>query len=471
MSTKGRITYRFDKQSGARMEPRPEQRRASDANAVPYFQEELKFSSEIGTWNSPFQNDAYALEQLIREADGQVPSQRPSKGRLPESRDHSDRAFRAEEPAFPEIPAENIILLGDEEGESQFEADVHPYAKRVSSPNVIDMYPQIEIEHEHYHSGGKRIASMPIGKMQSGSGRRPAQGPSWFKVFASVAGAIATGALFGYFVLTLFTGGSSGDLPADNQGSVPTIGANATGGGAKATDSSDGNQSATGTNATGAGSTGAGTALNGQGTAVKVKVPAASYYMLQYGVFSNEDGLNAAASELRAKGLAAASLTSPDDYRIYVGVSADRDEAELLGQTLTGMDVYVKQIDVPALSSIAYDGKAADIQAFFKDTGDLIAKLDDLTIAGLSGGAAKDQAGWQSLHQQWTESASRMEAGLRAKTDKATMQQLMQAVNTAAIAAGEYAKKPSQSYLWSMQSALMNTIFIQKGWFASLESL
>ena len=53
-------------------------------------------------------------------------------------------------------------------------------------------------------------------------------------------------------------------------------------------------------------------------------------------------------------------------------MSTDRDEAELLGRALTGMDVYVKQIDLPALSGVAYGGASADAQSFFEDTARLL---------------------------------------------------------------------------------------------------
>ena len=93
-----------------------------------------------------------------------------------------------------------------------------------------------------------------------------------------------------------------------------------------------------------------------------------------------------------------------------------------------------------------------------------------MTVAKLSGQSASDGE-WQALHQQWTESASKMETGMTDKTNKDTLHKLVQAVNTAAVAAGEYAKKPSEAYLWSMQTALMDAIFIEKAWFVSMDAL
>lgn len=463
MSTKGRITYRFDKQSGARIEAaRQETRRASGANAVPYFQEELKFSSDIGTWTSHFQDDAGALEQLIREADGQIPKQRPKAG-MNEHAAADCFPIDGPEERLSALETNETILLGDEEGE--FEAAPRAYANRTPSPQVIDMYPHIETDDEHGHGHNERGRQAFPGALPSGSGKRPAQGPSWFKVFASVAGAIATGALFGYFVLTMFTGGGASDATGSADGSLPAVGSTA-----DPAKTAAGGQAA---NAAGTGSANNSGASAGTGAAgtVKLSVPAASYYMLQYGVFSSQDGLTAAAAELRDKGLAAASLTSGQDYRIYVGMASDRAAADLLGQSLTGMDVYVKQVDVPALTKLTYGGAASDAQTFFEDTAGLLAKLGDMSSAKLNGQAGTGDNDWQTLHQQWTEAASRLESGMTDKTNKASLLKLIQAVNSAAVAAGEYAKKPSDAYLWSMQTAMMNAVFIQKDWFATSGSL
>ncbi|SFJ10663.1 Sporulation related domain-containing protein [Paenibacillus sp. UNC496MF] len=495
MSTKGRITYRFDQQTGARVEPaQPKKTRASENDAVSYFQEELTFAADVGAWDSPFQDDAGALERLIREADGQFAG-RPPQGRAghaasssprnqPRPIDAAPRTHEAELPPrapqpMPELAAfapddafgrQDAILLGDEdEPRERTDKPLAAHAKRGPAP-VIDLYPQIEIDEDVYagrQGKGKGAAAYPLG-----SGRRPSQGPSWFKVFASVAGAIATGALFGYFVLTLFTSGGGTDAGGTNGGSVPAVSGDVIGGGKGAPDTANAGK-APAADAAGAkdgGKTAGGASNAGSAATVKVDLPAASYFMLQYGVFSNKDGLDAAAAELRAKGLAAASLTSQDDFRIYVGMSTDRSEADLLGQTLAGMDVYVKQVDLPALSAIPYGGKAADAQTFFKDTAELLAKLDAMTVAGLSGQPSPGED-WAALHQQWTESASRVEAGMAAGKDKDTLHKLAQAINTAAVAAGEYGKKPSEAYLWSMQTALMNAVFIQKAWFESIGSL
>lgn len=518
MNNKGRITYRFDQRSGERVESKQEEKeRDNSSNVVPFFQEELKFTSDIGTWNSPFQNDAQALEQLIREADGQFPkkqkqsqSQSQTQSQSPKQNHHQaeyDREaadpfyqnqyqyqnkhqqhLQSERPQpsqtqirpYPETDVLEPILLGDEYEEEA------PVKKPAQSPQIIDMYPIIEVEEEDRYrraSANDRAARNPYGAFKPGTAHRPSKGPSWVKVFASVTGAIATGALFGYFVLTLFTNG--GGTTGGDAAPVTTKPSNqaATDANAGGTDKAANTGTGKDKNATNAnkGATGAVSNSNSSGQTnarsamVQVKVPAASYYMLQYGVFSNKDGLDAAVNELNEKGLAAASLSSSDDYRVYVGMSSDKDNAQLLGQLLTGMDVYVKQIDLPAVSSIPFKGDSSVVESFFRQTNELMAKLDSLTLEQLSGSSSGlggfAQNDWKELHETWTQSASLMEAGMTDKANKTALLKLVQSINTAAVAADAYVKKPSEAYLWSMQKALMEAVFTQKGWFASMDAL
>ncbi|SDX40477.1 SPOR domain-containing protein [Paenibacillus sp. CF384] len=473
MSAKGRITYRFDRQSGAREEQKPEQKQElrNSANVIPFFQEEMKFTSEIGSWNSPFQNDAHALEQLIRDADGQH-TRKPATNEPVRAKKNDHPLYdAAQEQLPPHFEQSETILLGDEYEEPR---------KRVQAkPNVIDMYPILgeEVEEsERRRSELQSHARTSLGSYMNGSNQRPTKGPSWFKVFASVTGAIATGALFGYFVLAMFTGnGSFGSESSVNQPGASVSGAITDGAGT--TNQSD--SAASGGKVNESSSSGAANsssaADNGNGSTaaqslIKVNIPESSYYMLQYGVFSNKEGLSAAVDELAAKGLAAAPLTTQEDYRVYVGMSPDRDEAQMLGHLLTNMDVYVKQIDLPAVSSIAFKGEASAVEGFFEQTSELIASLDRLTVERLSGGA--DDAGdWKELHQQWITSANALAAGLTDKVNKSSLQKLTQLINSAAVAAEEYTKKPSDAYLWDMQASLMKAVFAEKAWFESMDAL
>jgi hypothetical protein len=135
------------------------------------------------------------------------------------------------------------------------------------------------------------------------------------------------------------------------------------------------------------------------------------------------------------------------------------------------MDVYIKQVEVSALSAIPFKGEAALVETFFKQTDQLLRLMDGMTVGKLGQTAVQDEGSWSELHQQWTKSASMMETGIVGKEEKAALRSLVQQVNTAAVAAQEYAKNKSEAHLWSIQTALMKAVFAQQEWFASMGGL
>ncbi|WP_274649950.1 SPOR domain-containing protein [Paenibacillus humicola] len=492
MNSKARITYRFDKQNGIRLEPQQKEQKAAKPalgkTIVPLFGEEMNFTSEIGPWNSPFQDDAFALEQLIRETDGQ----RADGGREPaESPDGADigagkkdgsqhrldsavgggsrfvkgseRQTAAEETDGPDLYEYDFVPLGDEDAgmrrpDFDGEENIHT--------------PIIELEEEGGLTPfvpGKHAAIRGAFFSAPAANYRTTRGPSWFKVFASVTAAVATGALFGYMVLALFAGGDGAQIP--DQSAKETAASASAPDGSAAAGGKQGASAAAGTGAAGGSASKPGAGQNGGAAALKVNLPSESYYVLQYGVFSSQDGLDAAVGDLNAKGLAAAPLATGSDFRVYVGLAADKDGAAQLQNSLPGMDVYIKPVDIPSVGAVAFTGDAKNIESFFKLTGDLIRQMDGMTIGGLTGQTDKSAGDWQTLHQQWTTAAGKIQQGLTRAADKDGLAKLAQAVNSAAVAAGEYAKKPSDAALWTVQASLMKAVFAQKDWFASMDAL
>lgn len=468
MNPKARITYRFDKQDGTRTEQKTEESdRKAQSNVVSFFQEEMKFTSEIGSWNSPFQNDAHALEQLIRDTD------RKQQNKVSVIKEETMKPTAS----IKEIPhravefdydyAEDSILLGDEKGSRRPQSGMEIQQQPARMQHQTQSYPIIDLDEvEDYQMDKQGGKANSLSSFKTATNYRPTRGPSWFKVFASVTAAIVTGALFGYFVLALFTNNTATDDPTGTVPSESTLGNSVSNSGTSNTGKKDvsGEKSAAG-----AANTPATTAESA--STVTVKVPAASYYMLQYGVFSNKEGLDNAVNELSDKGLSAAPLTTPDDYRVYVGVSTDKEQADLLRQTLPDMDVYVKQIDVPALKQIAFTGDSATVESFFKQSNELIKQWDAMAQDGLNASGGTVKSNWTELHQEWTKTAARVEAGIVNRADKTALLKFEQYMNTAAVTASEYAKKPVDAHLWSMQTAIMEAVFTQRAWFVSMDAL
>ncbi|TYP73859.1 SPOR domain-containing protein [Paenibacillus methanolicus] len=482
MNTKARITYRFDKDHGALQQRQPLPTETPPPTVVPFFQEEISFTQPQAEWKSPFQDDASALEQLIRDADKPAPKRaihRPSM---------KTEAYDAESsPLHPsaysnesDLPLElhdqldagsMTIELGDE----QDEQDEHLVEaipdktddKLPAASNVIEVPdgpfidPRLLLEDEKRRSAFTATRATVY---------RSNQGPSWLKVFASVAGAIATGALFGYMALSLFTGGEPA-APAEAPSQTQQTGQSSLGDAA-----ADQQANTPSTSKAGSGST-AGNASGGiagetakTGKLTALEVPSATYMMLQFGVFSGKEGMEAAVSELKGKGLAAAAVATGKDYRVYAGMSGDRGQAEALQAVLPDLQLYVKPIEVPALTQLPFKGKAEAAQTFFALQTDLLEQLDRYASGKLEGAEA-DGGAWRVSYEKWAKAVPGIEASLTDQMGQTAMKELKKALSQAASAASNYDSRQDEKQLWAVQSSLMDAVFILQAWFASTNAL
>lgn len=281
-------------------------------------------------------------------------------------------------------------------------------------------------------------------------------GPSWLRVVVTVIGAIATGGLFGYLLLTLFTG----------EPMIPKIGG-ADGGALPAAvapygDTASGSESTDGgvTSLANGGSAAEGQASQGSGqqaaSGQAVAVPGLSLYVLQYGVFKTEASMNEAIQQLRDKGIAASSDRSAGDYRVYAGISPSKAEADSLVSSLGGTEVYVKAFASDDLS-LASSGRSAEYAAYLKASSSLIGRIAGFTAASLTGSAPSAGDDIQSIrtaHQVWLEQSKKADGweGAAKQSAQAEIEQLSSAVN----ALNDYSDEPSAAELWSAQAAAMN---------------
>ncbi|XEC93185.1 SPOR domain-containing protein [Paenibacillus tarimensis] len=436
MSEKARMTFRFEHKSGASMgesrlkeasqdkELKLHQEAADKPKVVSIFQDEMQFTQEIAPWHSPFQDDPNALEKLIREADYRQESSEDTR---------------------PQAQADRMIEidLGDDKEYSGTEKTVP------MSGGWYDGLRAEGVKSADVYSGGsvERI-------------RRISSGPSWLKVFASVTGAIATGALFGYMVLSLFAGESVWPGSGNTGNSLPIVADSQ-----PAVNQSD--PAASITDETGPVNT---LPNEPEGAAVQVELPSITYYMLQIGVFSSKEGMESAALELKEQGFAAAAAAG-GDFRVYAGIAADRTQAERLTEQLTVPDVYVKAVTTPSASSVRFGGEGETLTAFFERTDQLIRLFNELTIRQLE----QEKPGpigtsWKDSHQQWTTAASAVQSGIEA-SGKAEYEKLVRSINTAAVSLSEYEKNPSRAHLWTTQTALMEAVLGEKAWLEQIVAL
>ncbi|WP_217596195.1 SPOR domain-containing protein [Cohnella sp. GbtcB17] len=301
--------------------------------------------------------------------------------------------------------------------------------------------------------------------IDDGEIRRYRSGPSWMRIFVSVAAAIVTGAIFGYIVLALFTGepilpsGSAAD-PA-SAGVKPAATHAAASDGPK-TDPAASGQAAAG-KANGATTTNAAQPDQAASASGDARVPASVSYLLQYGVFQSEASMNEAVQALTSQGIAAATDTR-DGYRVYAGIAAGKAEAEKLAAALTDEELYAKALDNPALS--LPQTPAAVSWAAFLEESDALGRLLAATSAGLltEGGSAQpsaqSDAGVQAATKRWKATTADMAkwSGSRGEPAQALATQLQGATEQWAA----YGKEPSAARLRAVQTSTMKAALIAR---------
>ncbi|WP_027085338.1 SPOR domain-containing protein [Cohnella panacarvi] len=370
--------------------------------------------------DGPYQDDIRALEDIIRRTDSVVVHIPPAE-KAPETTPKSDRKL-------PVGTIRHPVVVRELE---QTEPD-HEQPERWSLPADDDYTPT-----EDWLS-------------QAGSYRRN-DSPTWTRVFLSVTAAIATGALFGYMVLTLFTGEpmfpgkQSAGIQAAGQAGVPDAASSSTAAAAHADDAAVGAGTTPDPNATGK--------IEGKSFA---EVPANEAYVLQYGVFRNADSTQLAAAQLKDVGLPAA-IDDGDGYRVYAGIASTRAEAELLAAQMPNIEVYIKPLGATALM---LDGseQSETIRAFMTESASLARLIAQLTVGGLQDGlpqpfAQEDADALRQTGSAWK--AAKLPQGALTGAANAAAVKLEQALDEALDSLANYSGKTSRFHLWNAQTAIM----------------
>lgn len=267
--------------------------------------------------------------------------------------------------------------------------------------------------------------------------------PGGWKVFGSITAAIVTGVLFGFAAMSMLNPGADSELKSIK---TETAGADLT----------SPNES-----------------VNTQGSdtgnigSSAVSIPGASYFMLQYGVFSTAEGAAKAKNELTEAGIAAGS-DPLDEARVYAGVSSLREEAKLVSNQLKteGVELYVREITLPAVSDVVFTANTDAISPFFETSRALTDMLASLSINQL-GQQAQSAVSEDKLteladvHHRFTSSTGAFQAGL-SEIGKKIELKMESSMSTAISAVSEYNKNPSKEHMWKVQSAVMDFILQEK---------
>jgi stage II sporulation protein B len=300
--------------------------------------------------------------------------------------------------------------------------------------------------------------------------------PPWTRIVLSVAGAVLTGVVFGFLVLSMFTdeptpfqlfGGGKTKAPAAVQtGTGVKAAAGATGGGPTAAGANGG---ATGASATPASSAASASSAAASGNAAIVNLPGKSYFFLQHGIFSTAGAAQAEEAALKQKGYAFAEEAG-DKTTVYAGLALQKSDATQLANKLKGdkLDVFVKTIDIPAAEKLIWDGKAsaAELSGYFRQGDKLAQMIGSLTVLHLAETkpSAIETATLDTIkmaHQTWLAAAKPVATGAP-ESVAPKLQSMASGLNTAVMSMEEYRKNPSASFLWQAQAGLMQYVLAEK---------
>ena len=383
---KARITYRMDLSDRQHKEMKP----AGDAlKIVPLYEEEYQvveempnlnsYTSDFGTWSSPFDAETNRIEQLIRES--------------------NDRTIQSN--------------------------------TRVQQ--------QVTQEKQEYDGA---TGYFPTLYQKSG--------PSWMKLSTTVAGAVITGVLLGYFVISMFTDTKLSDIQSlDNLKETVS----------EVMDKSN---------------TISPSALPVSGTtstlvaaSISVNIPARTYTFLQHGSFSTLQSAQTKESELISKGQAVATESS-DKFFVYVGMTVTRAQADTLKQQLIAkkIDIYIKPVVVPAATKVQWINKQDVLAPYLKQSDKLIQMMSDLSLIHLEEIKLTpiDDMTLQSLktdHQTWTQMLATVNEGAPEQV-KPTLLKMNNAMHAAKVSLDDYKKSPTTAKLWQTQTNLMKFILTEK---------
>lgn len=262
--------------------------------------------------------------------------------------------------------------------------------------------------------------------------------PRGWKMIGSVTGALVTGALFGIVILSFFN--------KDGTDSIVNLPGNQT-------VSTVAEQEVT----------------TGAGDVNQAAMTGGSYYALQYGVFSSPERAEQAKLELAQVGIAAG--TDPEDgNRVYAGISADREEAKLLSTRLKaeGVELYVKEIAVPAINLSAWGGLEKDVESLFANSSALVDQLSTISISQLGqttpqAVSAEAMTVLENQHQSWLSGINSLAQGLNQEAS-AIVANMEKSMHNAITAVTEYNKNPADVHMWTVQANLMEYVLEQKQW-------
>lgn len=416
-----RTSYRGESRQGNTPPVEPPHKRQE--REIRDYQPLNQYTTDFGAWSSPFDAETQRIEDLIRESNER-------EGRKPLG-----------EPEFyrPAPPSRR-----DEDSEGQYPHN-----------NPRQSYPYRQ--QPEYEPGSGYRDERPVnweGPVVTGERYVRHNRTPWLKISAAIAGAAVTGVLLGFLALSLFNSPDTPASPADvvADGTTPTQNVLPVTGKVENTDSTA--KSATAVSS---------------GKEVAMAYAGKSYFFLQHGIFSAQQGADQAKSELQKLGLAAATEQS-DKFYVFAGVTTDKDSATVLKNRLkdqSNIDIYSKAYAVPAVSKVRWNGNADTLKSYLEQSDKLVQSFSMLSSMNLetAGQASPIEASTlqsvTSSHTAWSKLATTV-AQEGGDDNKAVIQRMNNAMNSAKASLDEYKKNPSQAMMWQAQTYALQFIIAEK---------
>lgn len=402
--------------------------------------------------DGPYQDDIRALEDMIRRTDAVVVPL-PPQTTAPKSKPQQPAQQQPQRQRQPSSTPPKPTLKLEEYATASPLLDLSELAERKPQrpskrPAFVRELEQTEPDHElperwslpEPTEDERRATS---GWLSHGGAYTRNAGPSWTRVILSVAAAIVTGALFGYMVLTLFTGQPI--FPSDNAANQTAA-------------TATGQPSATTTTATAnAGETSGAKAPPSAATAGGgTDVPASEAYILQYGVFKSADSTQLAMAQLQDVGLPAAA-DDADGYRVYAGIASTKEEAEQLAAQMPNIAVYIRPIAGASLA-LGTDDRSRAIASLLGRSAALGKLVSRLTVSGLNDElplpfAAADEEALKQAGADWRQTP-KADDSLTGQAAEAA-RTLEESLSAALQSLDDYASKQSRYHLWHAQTAIL----------------
>ncbi len=184
-----------------------------------------------------------------------------------------------------------------------------------------------------------------------------------------------------------------------------------------------------------------------------------SYYLVQNGVFSSQEGAELAATQLKDSGFAGA-IEKQEQWIVYAGAAQDRDDALLISEHMReeGLEVFIKPFELPAGRTFTWVSSEPDLLQRYLSAGQqLVDQLIAVSVPHLHQASPKplgDEqiAALQSSHQTWTTEVNQL-AMTGSDLEKVLIQGMNTALNSGMKSIEQYQKKPSTAYMWQVQSS------------------